>query len=541
MAASAHRRRPRAWSRLSAQILLANLAGLFVLLAGVLVLDQMREGLIEARMANLRSQAELIAGVLEEAATSGEPEPMLDVPRASAVMSSLYLADQTARVRLFDSRGGLVTDSAVLQDRVRVGPLDPVDKPHGLRDQVEMTVARWIKIIRKLPPFQRKISKYTRTIQEEVNLALLGEAVAGERLGENGERLVSVSVPVQRVVAVLGVVTVESGDVDAIIAAERRALVPFILVAVLVTLLSSTLLTIFIARPIRKLVRAAEHIRRGGPHRTMPDLSGRNDEIGDLSKAFEAMTAALYDRLGAIESFAADVAHEIKNPLTSIQSVVETLPGITDRERRKKLLKILQNDVQRLNRMITDISAYSRLDADLARSRAEPVDLPKLLTRVVSAYGNTRVKKGAPVVLNIAPDAPEIIYGAEDALARVFQNLIDNARTFSPKGAKVQVRLEVAGETEASDGLPMARIVVEDEGPGIPEQSLENIFTRFYTDRPKGESFGTHSGLGLAIAKQICTAHKGKIWAENRTGTPEQTPPVTGARFIVELPTDMRS
>jgi two-component system, OmpR family, sensor histidine kinase ChvG len=540
MAASAHRRRPRAWSRLSAQILLANLAGLFVLLAGVLVLDQMREGLIEARMANLRSQAELIAGVLEEAATSGEPEPMLDVPRASAVMSSLYLADQTARVRLFDSRGGLVTDSAVLQDRVRVGPLEPVDKPYGLRDQVEMTVARWIKVIQKLPPFQRKISKYTRTIQEEVSLALLGEAVAGERLGENDERLVSVSVPVQRVVAVLGVVTVESGDVDAIIAAERRALVPFILVAVLVTLLSSTLLTIFIARPIRKLVRAAEHIRRGGPHRTMPDLSGRNDEIGDLSKAFEAMTAALYDRLGAIESFAADVAHEIKNPLTSIQSVVETLPGITDRERRKKLLKILQNDVQRLNRMITDISAYSRLDADLARSRAEPVDLPKLLTQVVSAYGNTRVKKGVPVVLDIAPDAPEIIYGAEDALARVFQNLIDNARTFSPKGAKVRVRLD-AGDAEVPEGLPMARIVVEDEGPGIPEQSLENIFTRFYTDRPKGESFGTHSGLGLAIAKQICTAHKGRIWAENRAGAAEQTPPVTGARFIVELPTDMRS
>ncbi len=538
-----HRRHPRAWSRLSAQILLANLAGLFVLLAGVLVLDQMREGLIEARIANLRSQAELIAGVLEEAATYGEPTPTLDVPRASSVMSSLYLADQATRVRLFDAQGGIVADSAILLDRVRVDPLAPLPKPHGMIERAQAAMIQFVDTVRDLPPFKRSIGDYTRTISEEVSLALLGEAVAGERIGGNGKRLVSVSVPVQRVVAVLGVVTVESGDVDAIIAAERRALVPFILVAVLVTLLSSALLTIFIARPIRKLARAAEHIRRGGPHRTMPDLSGRRDEIGDLSLAFEAMTAALYDRLGAIESFAADVAHEIKNPLTSIQSVVETLPAIKDPAQRAKLLKILQNDVQRLNRMITDISAYSRLDADLARRRAEPVDVRKLLGNIVSGYGHgTRVN--TPVVLDIAPQTPEIIYGSEDALARVFQNLIDNARTFSPKGGKVHVRLEPGVHNDA-DEFGTVRIIVEDQGPGVPEESLDNIFKRFYTDRPKSENFGAHSGLGLAIARQICTAHKGRIWAENRQ-TPsaqngaDQAGP-TGARFVVELPTDMRT
>jgi len=545
MAAADHQRRhPRAWSRLSAQILLANLAGLFVLLAGVLVLDQMREGLIEARIANLRSQAELIAGVLEEAATYGEPKPTLDVPRASSVMSSLYLADEAARVRLFDAKGALITDSAILLDKVRVGPLDPVPEPHGLAERMRARVWSFAQKVRELPPFKRHIAEYTRTIQEEVSLALLGEAVAGERIGENGERLVSVSVPVQRVVAVLGVVTVESGDVDAIIAAERRALVPFILVAVLVTLISSTLLTIFIAQPIRKLARTAEHIRRGGQHRTMPDLSNRRDEIGDLSRAFEAMTAALYDRLGAIESFAADVAHEIKNPLTSIQSVIETLPAIEDPERRARLLKILQNDVQRLNRLITDISAYSRLDVDLARTRAGPIDLPRLLTDIVAGYGKKHAKSEVPVTLDIAMKTPNIIYGSEDALARVFQNLIDNARTFSPKGAKVHVRLEPRN-VDGADKSEIVRIIIEDEGPGIPEQSLENIFTRFYTDRPEGEHFGSHSGLGLAIARQICTAHKGRIWAENKTKLSEDNPEdgtvVTGARFVVELPTDMRS
>ncbi|MDQ7076481.1 MAG: HAMP domain-containing sensor histidine kinase [Robiginitomaculum sp.] len=276
----------------------------------------------------------------------------------------------------------------------------------------------------------------------------------------------------------------------------------------------------------------------------MPDLSNRRDEIGDLSRAFEAMTAALYDRLGAIESFAADVAHEIKNPLTSIQSVVETLPGIEDSERRARLLKILQNDVQRLNRLITDISAYSRLDVDLARTRAEPIDLPRLLTDIVAGYGNSRAKSNIPVTLDIAMQTPNIIYGSEDALARVFQNLIDNARTFSPQGAKVRVRVE-PGQLDGSGKSEIVRIIVEDEGPGIPEQSLENIFTRFYTDRPEGENFGSHSGLGLAIARQICTAHKGRIWAENKTKLSEDSPEagtvVTGARFVVELPTDMRS
>ncbi len=526
--------RQRIWSRLPAQILLANLAGLAVLLAGVLVLDQMREGLIEARIANLRSQAELIAGVLEEAATRGAPSPALDVERARSVMSGLYLADEASRVRLFDAKGALIADSAILFDRVKVKPLKPVERPGGLGARLAGAWSKMTKILAKLPPFNRRIGAHTRSLQEEVSLALSGEAVAGERLGRNGERLVSVSVPVQRVVAVLGVVTVESSDVDAIIAAERRALVPFILVAVLVTLLSSLLLTLFIARPIRKLARVAHQIRRGGPRRALPELSRRHDEIGDLSQAFEAMTKALYDRLGAIESFAADVAHEIKNPLTSIQSAVETLPGVKDSKKRGQLLKVLRNDVQRLNRLITDISASSRLDADLARTRAEPVDLPLLLNTIIASYEHTN-SSNVQVQLKIEPGAPGIVYGAEEALARVFRNLIDNAITFSPKGGQVLVRLSAAKHA----GQTMARIDVEDEGPGIPPENLESIFKRFYTDRPQQESFGAHSGLGLAIARQICSAHRGRIWAHNRAPDGHNAKGTrTGAIFSVELPAE---
>ena len=524
--------RQRLWPRLPAQILLANLAGLAVLLAGVLVLDQMREGLIEARIANLRSQAELIAGVLEEAATRGEPTPALDVERARSVMSGLYLADEASRVRLFDAKGALIADSAILFDRVRVKPLKPVEPPGGAGSTLAGAWRNLKTGLAKLPPFNRHIGTHTRTLQEEVSLALSGEAVAGERVGRNGERLVSVSVPVQRVVAVLGVVTVESSDVDAIIAAERRALVPFILVAVLVTVLSSLLLTLFIARPIRKLARVAHQIRRGGPRRALPELSRRHDEIGDLSQAFEAMTKALYDRLGAIESFAADVAHEIKNPLTSIQSAVETLPGIKDSKRRTQLLKILRSDVKRLNRLITDISASSRLDADLARARAEPVDLPRLLNTIIAGYEHAN-SANVQVKLTIEPGAPAIVYGAEEALARVFRNLIDNAITFSPDGGTVLVRLSGTEE----NGQAMARIDVEDEGPGIPPENLENIFERFYTDRPQQEGFGAHSGLGLAIARQICNAHQGRIWAHNRTAqTPDGNGARTGAIFSVVLP-----
>jgi len=524
------RRRALGFSRLSRQILLANLTGLLVIVVGVLVLDEMRQGLIDARIANLRAQGELIAGVLEETATVGAPTPKMDEARARVVMNSLFLSDAAARVQLFDGRGNMITDSNILRDQVRVGPLAPVHAPQGFRSKLSKWLSDTSAFMTRVNPIGQNRHLPNRTRVEEVNTALLGETVAGERIDENGERVVSVSVPVQHVVAVLGVVTIESNDVDEIVAAEREALIPFVVVAILVTLVSSLTLTFLIARPIRSLALAADRIRRGGVRRfSIPDLSSRRDEIGDLSESLESMTNALYDRLDAIESFAADVSHEIKNPLTSIRSAVETLPLAKNEQARKKLLDILNSDVSRLDRLVSDISASSRLDSDLARARAEPIDLPLFLKDIVSVYETMKTVKPVTVRFQATNSAPSILFGAEEPIARVLRNLIDNAITFSPAKGHITVRLSGM----AREGDELARIEVEDEGPGIPDDNMETIFQRFYTDRPKGQRFGTHSGLGLAIVRQIIAAHKGSIRAEN---IKNEEGKVQGARFIVLLP-----
>ncbi|MBL4617685.1 MAG: sensor N-terminal transmembrane domain-containing protein [Robiginitomaculum sp.] len=517
------------FSRLSRQILLANMAGLLVMVIGVLVLDEMRQGLIDARIANLRAQGELIAGVLEETATVGAPSPKMDTDQARVVMNGLFLSDAAARVQLFDQFGEMITDSNILRDQVRVDPLSPIREGLSFRSKL----ARWLDnvgdTIGRLNPIGNSKRLPRRTRSEEVSTALLGETVAGERVDENGERVVSVSVPVQHVVAVLGVVTVESDDVEQIIAAERQALIPFIVVAVLVTLVSSLTLTFVIARPIRSLALAADRIRRGQVRRaSIPDFSSRRDEIGDLSKSLESMTNALYDRLDAIESFAADVSHEIKNPLTSIRSAVEILPKAKNAAARKKLLQILNSDVSRLDRLISDISSSSRLDIDLARARAEPINLPLLIRDIVGMYEHNNLSKSVTVVFEQSHNAPEIIYGAEQPLARVLQNLIDNAVTFSPESGLVSVSL--------STNKNNAIIEVQDQGAGVPKENMENIFGRFYTDRPKGQKFGTHSGLGLSIVRQIVTAHKGQVYVQNIV---DDNGKIKGAKFIVEIPLNL--
>lgn len=496
---------------------------------GVLVLDGMRQGLIDARIANLRAQGELIAGVLEETATFGSPTPQMDPDRARVVMNGLFLSDGAARVQLFDQFGTMITDSNILRDQVRIDPLPPIGEGVTFRAKLSRWLTKTAQLFKQINPFSRSKQLPRRTRLEEVTTALLGETVAGERIDENEERVVSVSVPVQHVVAVLGVVTVESNDVDEIIAAERQALIPFIVVAVLVTLASSLTLTLVIARPIRSLALAADRIRRGRVRRaSIPDFSSRRDEIGDLSKSLESMTNALYDRLDAIESFAADVSHEIKNPLTSMRSAVETLPLAKNAAARKKLLKILNSDVSRLDRLISDISSSSRLDIDLARARAEPIDLPLFIIDIIDIYNNMKLEKPVRIQFEPALLVPRILYGAEQPLARVLQNLIDNAITFSPINGLITIRLTKEDES--------AILEIEDQGTGILQENLETVFQRFYTDRPKGQKFGTHSGLGLSIVRQIVTAHKGTIHAKNVIDAQGK---IAGARFVVQLPLNL--
>ncbi len=357
----------------------------------------------------------------------------------------------------------------------------------------------------------------------------------GVRVNDKGEMVVSVAVPVQRMRAVLGVLLLSTrgGDIDNIVAAERWGIVRVSLFAAAVTVVLSVILANTIAGPVQRLSAAAERVRHSVRARAeIPDFTDRTDEIGHLSGALRDMTHALYRRIDAIESFAADVAHELKNPLTSLRSATETLPLVTTDESRDRLMEIIQHDVRRLNRLISDISDASRLDAELAREDATPVDVADLLRTTVALFNDIHRDDTPEVVLEIAYAAgahPYRTTGHDSRLSQVITNLLDNAISFSPPEGRVTVAARRVG--------PEIQIAVEDGGPGIPPENLERIFERFYTDRPH-QGFGQNSGLGLSISKQIIEAHGGRIWAENRAGPPDEDgqPTVAGARFVVRLP-----
>jgi two-component system sensor histidine kinase ChvG len=281
-----------------------------------------------------------------------------------------------------------------------------------------------------------------------------------------------------------------------------------------------------IARPIRKLAVAADHVRRGhGRHHEIPDFSHRGDEIGDLSGALRDMTAALWQRMDAIESFAADVAHEIKNPLTSLRSAVETVARVRDPDQQRRLMSIIEDDIHRMDRLISDISNASRLDAELSRAESEPVDIGRMLRMLADIHQTTAAERLAPrIKLELPAGGDLTVPGLESRLVQVFQNVMANAVSFSPPDGVVSVRAAVTGDR--------VEVTVEDDGPGVPETKLDAIFDRFYTERPAGEKFGTHSGLGLSISKQIVDAHGGEIFARNRSDGGRGR----GAVFTVRLP-----
>jgi two-component system sensor histidine kinase ChvG len=508
-------RRRRLWtppSRIGRLIFLLNLVALAILVGGTIGLNELRQGLVQARVDSLRTEGQLIANVMDGAATIGEPDPALEADAASDILQSLVIS-KSQRVRLFDAEGNMIADSFIVTDRIERIPLPPATKP-GQR-------------VFSLPGFNpppATLSAAQSALRNEVDQALKGSVVSAVRPSENGGRVVSVSIPIERVRAVLGVLTLEAGDVDQIIAAERASMAPFVITAVAVNLISSLALTQLVAQPIRRLARAADRVRlKSAREIALPDIAERRDELGDLARSLEDMTRVLSDRMEAIERFAADVAHEIRNPLTSIRSAVETLDLVQGAEPRERLLNILKQDVSRLDRLITDISNASRLDAELSRESPRPVPLGKLLRDMVSLYGVGG--KGASVRLIGARGDDLVVMGREGPLGQVFRNLIDNARSFSPPGAEVRVILA------REHGQVI--VTIEDDGPGMPPENLETVFERFYTSRPKGAAFGGNSGLGLSIARQIAEAHDGSVHAENRT---DQAGAVVGARFVVVLP-----
>lgn len=503
-------------SGLARLILALNLMTLAVLLVGMFGLNEWRRGLVDARIQYLNAQAQLIATVLYEfGATEGEPYPAIK-PIESAQFLRADLIPAGQRARLYDIDGFLIADSYLVTDAVGVEPLPPARRenappppePDPRVEETRLTAAR-------------------NALAAEVEAALTGAPQAGVRVNEIGEQVVSVSVPIHHVATVVGVLTLEADDFSEIVAAQRRALLPFALAAFAVSMLTAGLLYFWVVRPLLRLARAADRVRLQRARAiSLPDLEDRKDEIGDLARALETMTTALNDRMVAIERFAADVSHEIKNPLTSIRSAVETLGLVKTDKDRKRLLTVLERDVWRADRLITDISNASRLDAELARDAPRPIMLERLLTDVVSIYDDDR---GAKVLLGAPKGETFEVLGREGPFGQVFRNLIDNARSFSPADGTVQVTL---ARDPGDDERPI-RVTVEDDGPGIPEDNLETVFRRFYTSRPKGAAFGSNSGLGLSIARQIVEAHGGVITAENRLGSSGK---VEGARFTVRFP-----
>jgi two-component system, OmpR family, sensor histidine kinase ChvG len=551
-------------SSLARRIVLLNVGGLIALLLGFLYLNQFREGLIEARVQSLITQGEIIASAIAASATTDTDTTLLDPDHLLELQNgeSLNLGEDAAsplefsinpeqvapvlrrlvgptrtRARLYDRDGLLLLDSRALSisnDVLRFDLPAPSSPPTSWMFRTWQRLRAFFSPA--APRIPEAIGPRDGRKLTEVQRALTGARVDLARLNERGETIVSVALPIQRGRTVRGVLllSTQGGDIDAIIGSERFALVQIFLIALSVMVVLSLLLASTIAGPVRRLAESAERVRRGIRSRQeIPDFTSRTDEIGHLSGALRDMTQALYNRIDGTERFAADVAHELKNPLTSLRSAVETLPLARNDESRARLMSIIQHDVRRLDRLISDISDASRLDAELSRDEASVIDMAKLLQTVVSVANEVRRDRDVPILLHIAPhtgkNAPYKVQGHDSRLGQVIRNLIDNARSFSPVGGLVQVFL--------SQNDNRIEIRVEDDGPGIPSHALERIFERFYTDRPD-QGFGQNSGLGLSISRQIIEAHRGTITARNRYDNedPQSGVKRTGACFVILLP-----
>ncbi|AAX75366.1 hypothetical protein P053_02939 [Brucella abortus 01-4165] len=557
------------FSSLTRRILFLNLAALAVLVSGILYMNQFREGLIDAKIESLLTQGKIIAAAISASVTVDtnslliDPEKLLELQAGQSITPSpdspdnwefpinpekvspllrQLISPTSTRARIYDRYANKLLDSRALYSTSfpSSGPVLRYDLP-PIEDETPALwerIGSWLSRLfygGGLPLYQEQPGGNGLAYQEIVK-ALSGSPQMAQRRNQRGELIVSVAVPIQRSRAILGVLllSTEGDDIDKIVQAERMAVFRVFGVVSAVMVILSLFLASTIANPLRKLSAAADRVRHGVKNRVeIPDFSERQDEVGHLSTSIRDMTDALYTRIEAIESFAADVSHELKNPLTSLRSAVETLPLAKTDESRKRLLDVIQHDVRRLDRLITDISDASRLDAELAREHIDRVDMKKLLTSLVTAAREVRRNKvGTEIVFNTGklPTGKKGFYvaGHDLRLGQVVSNLIENARSFVPDDTG-RIVVTLAGEGNR------LRILVEDNGPGIPIENIERIFERFYTDRPASEAFGQNSGLGLSISRQIIEAHGGALTAENITD-PDKPDIFKGARFIVDLP-----
>jgi two-component system sensor histidine kinase ChvG len=523
------------FSVLTRRIIFFNAFALLILIAGVLWVQSTGGGLVEERMAGIRDQAAIVGGALAEYAADSDRRN-IDLSVAEPLLRQL-IAPTRLRAQIYAPDGRLLADTRFLLSRniVTSEELPPPDSANPLVAFYQRTRAAAQQIYSRFLNFRpfTQLEPYFEAGQDgrvysEVVSALDGEEARAVRVNELGKLVLSVAVPIERLATHYGVLmlTTESGDIDDILAEERAAIIQVSLIAFGALLLSSLYLAGFIAAPIRRLAAAADHVRRGRAGReAIPTFNERHDEIGELAESLAAMTNALYDRINSTERFAADVAHELKNPLTSLKSAVDMLERTRESEARERMVALVRNDVKRIDRLITDISDASRLDAELSRAHIDPVDLSQMLETTVEIYNGMELPRGVRVDFHREPGENGVVQGIDERLGQVFRNLIDNAISFSPDGGVVDVSIRIAG--------PVVRAMVEDQGQGIPTADLERIFDRFFSSRPAETEFGKNSGLGLAIARQIISSHGGRIWADNRR---DENRKKCGARFVVELP-----
>jgi len=549
------------FSSLTRRIVILNLTALAALVLWIMYLNPFRDTLIEARIDSLRTQGRIIAGAIAASATLDarpiqiDPERMMELqagesmtpqqntpdnwdfpinPERVSPLLRYIISPATTRVRIYDRDAKLLLDSRQLYSSSQVSsynlpPLTP-QGPNWFEG-----VANWLsdRIFGDGMVFGIEQLPDDEADNEQIITAAGGILATAQKRSREGELVVSVAVPVQRYHAVVGVLLLSTigSDIDRAVRAERQKIFTIFATVAAVMLILSLFLASTIANPLRKLAAAADRVRHGTSKRiTIPDFSTRQDEIGHLSISLRDMTEALYNRMEAIERFAADVSHELKNPLTSLRSAVETLPLAKQETARQRLMDVIQHDVQRLDRLISDISDASRLDGELARADKGEVDMRQLLETQVSASRQVRRhKQTPPITLDITPVPDKrqyLVAGHDLRLSQVIANLVDNARSFIPcEGGEIRIHMQ-----RIADKL---RISVEDNGPGIRDEAFERIFERFYTDRPGAETFGQNSGLGLSISRHIIEAHGGSLTAENIEG---ENGTVLGARFIIILP-----
>ncbi len=540
---------------LTLRIMAVNAIALLMLMLGFLYLGQYQNSLIEAKLETFKAEIELVSTAISESAIKNsqpdidnlyqnKPDPYLDILQAKRMVKRLSQTTQK-KILLFDKDGNLITNSHKLTGSGGIVQIVNLNPEHENLYSVQV-LKNITKFIGKLFPDNQKLPLHPLINSDQVKdypnayEALNGQISLSAWSNADDGILLTAAAPLYTSKNILGAVllTRDGKDIEIAIAAVWVNILQIFLGTLIITILLSIYLSGTIARPLRKLSTAAEAVRTGkSKDKQIPDLSYRHDEIGELSLVLRAMTQALWDRMDLIERFAADVAHELKNPLTSLRSAIETATIVKKKSDQKKLFEIIMHDLERLDRLISDISNASRLDTELSRESFKPVDLKTILERLIDVYKrplerqNSINKKkkstdthNAHINLDMIQDDGRYVWGLEGHLTQVFDNLISNAISFSPDNAAITIRVRTKDK--------QTYITLEDQGPGIPDTKLETIFERFYSERPEHEDYGRHSGLGLSICKQIIKAHNGEIYAQNIENNDEK---VSGTVFTVIL------